>query len=519
METPDQRPPDAPQARPGERYRRLILLVSVLVVAVCGLIYELLSATLSSYLMGDSVFQFSIVIGLFLSGMGLGAFLSKLVQRRLLTAFVWVEIGVAILGGFSGLLLFCAFTYGWNFWLVLIINSVGVGTLVGMEVPIILRLVQEEQDLPASVGNVLGFDYIGSLVAAVLFPVVLVPRLGLMRTAFAFGLLNLFVAWGGFWLFRRQLKQRSQLLAALIVATLALSAGVIGSSRLTSALEEDMYQDEIVFTRSTAYQRIVITRFRNDLRLYLNGNIQFSSVDEHRYHESLVHPVVAASKRAERVLILGGGDGMALRELFKHKQVKHVDLVDIDPTVVNIFRAHPLLLRLNRRSLRDPRVRIHHEDALRFVRRTRQRYDLIIVDLPDPATLSLGKLYSLQFFRLLARRLRDGGALGLQATSPVFARRTYWCIVHTLRKAGFHTYPYHVNVPSFSEWGFVLATAKPLSPAALRLPWPGRFLTEAVLPTLFVFPPDIGPLPTQINHLDNQIVVKYFNDDARKWNR
>lgn len=280
-----------------------------------------------------------------------------------------------------------------------------------------------------------------------------------------------------------------------------------------------MYQDEIVFSRTTAYQRIVITRFRNDLRLYLNGNIQFSSADEHRYHESLVHPGVAAAHRLQRVLILGGGDGLALRELLTHRGVGHVDLVDIDPQVVHIFRAHPALVALNRGSLSDRRLRVHHQDAMQYVRATRQRYDLIIVDLPDPATLSLGKLYSVQFFRLLKRRLADRGALVLQATSPVFARKTYWCIVHTVRDAGLSTYPYHVNVPSFSEWGFVLAAKRPLDPSRLRLVRPGRFLTDAVMATLFVFPPDIGPLPTKINHLDNQIVVKYFNDDARRWSR
>ncbi|MCA9522414.1 MAG: polyamine aminopropyltransferase [Myxococcales bacterium] len=514
--TPDARPASG---EPAVRQKKLVLLVSVVAIAVCGLIYELLSATLSSYLFGDSVFHFSVVIGLFLSAMGVGAFVSKRIEGDLLSTFVWVEIGVGTVGGFSGLLLFAAFTYQWNFWVVLVLNCLVVGGLVGLEIPLILRLLKQVDPLRVTVGNVLGFDYIGSLLASVLFPAILVPQLGLMRTSFLFGLINVSVAALALFLFRRELRDRSRLTAAVALAALVLLGGVISGGRLVRLLEDDLYQDTIILSRQTLYQRIVITRFRSDYRLYLNGNLQFSTVDEHRYHESLVQPALSAARTPRQVLILGGGDGMALREVLRQTSVERVDLVDIDPQMVRLFASHPVLKRLNSGSFADRRVRVHHLDAMKFVERTSTRYDVILIDLPDPRTLSLGKLYSASVLRLLRTRLAPGGALTLQATSPVFSRRSFWCIVNTMRYAGWQVRPYHVNVPSFSEWGFVLATRVPVQIERLRLRHSGRFLTDAVLPTLFVFPPDIGPVSTEINRLDNQILVQYFNRDSRQWNR
>lgn len=499
--------------------KKIVLLVSVVVIAVCGLIYELLSATLSSYLFGDSVFHFSVVIGLFLSAMGVGAFLSKWVEGDLLATFIWVEVGVGLVGGFSGLTLFAAFAYQWSFWTVLIANCLVVGALVGLEIPLILRLSKQIDPLRISVGNVLGFDYIGSLLASILFPAVLVPQLGLMRTSFLFGAINVAVAGLALYLFRDELRRRRRLIGAIAFAFVLLVGGLVAGGKLVRALEDDLYQDTIILSRQTLFQRLVITRFRSDYRLYLNGNLQFSTVDEHRYHESLVHPALSSVRSPKRVLILGGGDGMALREVLRHREVESVELVDIDAAMVRLFARHPLLQRLNAGAFGDRRVRVHNTDALGFVQRAKGRYDVILIDLPDPRTLSLGRFYTASFLRLLKTRLAPGGALALQGTSPVFSRRTFWCIVNTLRHAGWQALPYHVNVPSFSEWGFVLATHAPLRVESIRLRHSGRFLTAAVLPTLFVFPPDIGPLETEINRLDNQILVQYFNRDSRMWNR
>ena len=276
-----------------------------------------------------------------------------------------------------------------------------------------------------------------------------------------------------------------------------------------------LYADEIILARTSAYQRIVLTRWTDDLRLFLNGHLQFSSRDEYRYHEALVHPAVAAHAAPRRVLVLGGGDGLAVREIVKYPAVQSVTLVDLDPEMTRLFSHNPVLIAVNGGALRDPRVRVVNADAFVWLGQTREAFDVVIVDFPDPHNFSLGKLYSRSFYRLLRARLAPGGLVSVQATSPMFARRSFWCIVETLRSAGLAARPYHVYVPSFGEWGFVLAGLEP--PAAPRAYPDGlRFLTTEATPALFVFPPDMAAVPVEVNRLDNQILVQYY---GAEWQR
>src|SRR5215510_3977095 len=323
------------------------LLAAVLLIATCGLVYELVAGALASYLLGDSVTQFSTVIGTYLFAMGIGSWLSRYLTRGVVRQFVIVQILIALVGGLSSTTLFLAF--GWTdiFRPLLYAMVVMVGTLVGLEIPLLMRILRDRFEFKDVIAHVLTFDYLGALVASVLFPTLLVPQLGLLRAAMFFGLVNGDVALWTLYLFRDVVPRRGSLVAMTVAVMMILAGGMVSANRLLNFAESGLYADEVIYTRTTPYQRIVLTAWRDDLRLFLNSHLQFSSRDEYRYHESLVHPGLA-SVNARRVLILGGGDGLALREVLKYPEVGHVTLVDLDPEMPRLFSTHPELVALNR---------------------------------------------------------------------------------------------------------------------------------------------------------------------------
>ena len=510
------------------RGARLVLLASVFIIATCGLVYELIAGTLSTYLLGNSVTQFSMVIGLFLTAMGIGSFLSRFFSGNLLRAFLLVELLVGVVGGVSALLLFSAFAVLQSYLPLLVAVCLVLGTLVGLEIPLLVRIFRTYTTLKAALGNVLALDYLGALAASLLFPLLLLPHLGLVRTCFLFGLLNVLVVLAALYTFRGRVAGARSLAAGGALAALLLAAGLATAGKTTSLLEDVLYDDTVVFAKTTPYQRLVLTRWRGDLRLFIDGNIQFSSVDEFRYHEALVHPVLGLVPSARRVLLLGGGDGLAAREVLKHSSVERVDLVDLDPAMTRIFSTIPMLVQLNGGALSDRRVKVHNMDALKYLERDQQRYDAIIIDLPDPNTEGLGKLYTRSFYRLVARHLSPTGVMVTQATSPFYATDAFWCIANTvaastLSSAGgrMHALPFRASVPSFGEWGFVLGALRPLSPRRVRLPAAikTRYLTAELLPSMFRFPKDIARRETPINRLDNQVLVRLYERGFSRYNQ
>jgi len=491
------------------------IYITVVVVATAGLVYELVAAAAASYLLGDSITQFSTVIGAYLFAMGVGSFLSRWVQRGVAARFVQVEILVGLTGGWAATVLFVAFGQTAHFRAVLY-GVVGVvGVLVGLEIPLLLRLLRGRLVFRELVAQVLSLDYVGALAASILFPLLLVPRLGLIRTSLLVGLANAAVGLWSTWIFRRDLAAVGPLRALGVVALVGLGAGVVTADRITAWSEDRLYSDEIILARSTPYQRIVLTRWSDDVRLFLNGHLQFSSRDEYRYHEALVHPALAAHPAPRRVLVLGGGDGLAVREILRYPAVQSVTLVDLDSEVTRLFTDNPLLAGLNGGALRDPRVRIVNADAFAWLTSVRDAFDVVVADFPDPHNFSLGKLYSRSFYRTLRSRLAPGGVTVVQATSPMFARRSFWCIAETMRSAGLVSRPYHVYVPSFGEWGFVLAGGEGWTPPR-AYPAGLRFLTVDATPALFAFPPDMAAVPVEVNRLDNQILVQYY---GAEWQR
>ena len=496
----------------------IALFLTVLLIAACGLIYELVAGALASYLLGDSVTMFSTVIGTYLFAMGIGSWLSRFVNRGLTARFVTIELMVAVVGGFSSTLLFLAFAYTDAFRFLLYALVVLIGILVGLEIPLLMRILRNRFEFKDVVANVLTFDYLGALGASLIFPLILVPQLGLVRSALAFGIINAAVALWSTHLFREVLGARRILQGACVGVLLLLCAAMAGAERITRLAEGSIYADQVVFSRNSPYQRIVLTAWKDDLRLFLNGHLQFSSRDEYRYHEALVHPGLAALPGARRVLVLGGGDGLAVREVLRHPGVREVTLVDLDPEMTRIFATHPELTRLNEGALSSPRVRVVNADAATWLVENEEMFDFVVVDLPDPSNYAVGKLYTTAFYRLLQRHVSRDGLVVVQSTSPLFARTAYWSIVETLRASGLRAWPYHLYIPSFGEWGFVLAGRSEFTPPT-ELPAGLRFLTPRIVPQLFDFPADMLPVPAEANRLDDQVLVRYYGAEWKEIER
>ena len=510
--------------RDAVRPTEVALLASVFVVAACGLVYELAAGTLASYLLGDSILQFSTVIGTYLFAMGVGSYLSRFFERQLIAHFLRVELLVGLVGGLMPAALFALQSLAApSFRFALYSMVLLVGILVGLEIPLVMRILKqqlrgsgaERQGLKNLVSQVLTFDYLGALAVSIAFPLLLVPQLGLIRTGVFFGLLNAAVAVWALWLFRGQLRQFAAHALACAFVIAALLAALLGADRITTWAEDRFYADSVLYSETSAYQRVVVTSSGQGVRLFLNGNLQFHSRDEYRYHEALVHPAMAAHGAPRQVLVLGGGDGMAVREVLKYASVENVTLVELDPHMTQLFSTQPLLRQLNADALLSPKLRIVNADAFAWLEQYAASFDVIVVDFPDPTNFSIGKLYTSSFYRLIDQHLNASGYAVVQTTSPLIARKSFWTVATTIEAAGLSTTPYHAHVPSFGEWGFMLASRRPYKlPGAL--PNGLRFLSVADLPTLFNFPLDMARVPTEVNRLSNQVLVQTFEEEWGK---
>ncbi len=494
-----------------------ILLFSVAVIATCGLVYELVAGALASYLLGDSITQFSLIIGIYLFSMGIGSWFSKYIKKNVMMKFIQIEFIVGLIGGLSATVLFFSFEFISHFRLLLFTFVSMTGILVGLEIPLLMRILKDRYEFSDLVSKVFTVDYIGALFASILFPLVLAPYLGLVRTSLLFGIFNVAVGLLTLSLikenypWKRALKGTGIGVALVLVITFALS------NKLTQFAETLNYKDQIVFADKSPYQKIVLTQGDKDLRLFLNGNLQFSSVDEYRYHEALVHPAMALGDNPKNVLVLGGGDGLAVREILRFPSVEKVTLVDLDPLMTKIFSTNETLMKLNEKALVHSKVKVVNADAFVWLRETKELFDVVIIDFPDPSNYSLGKLYTTRFFTLLGKVMKDETKAVIQSTSPLYARKSYWCVGNTLKYVGFQINPFHVYVPSFGEWGYFLFSKKQFD-LDFRPLDNAKFLTKSVWDSMFVFPPDMEYTETEINRLNNQILVRYFEDEWSRYN-
>ncbi|NKZ03866.1 polyamine aminopropyltransferase [Actinomadura latina] len=522
--SPEPSQADGPgRPRVPARFARTLVLAAVFTCAACGLVYELALVALGSYLVGNSVTQASIVLSVMVFAMGVGSLAAKPLQGRAVVAFAVVEGALALIGGVSVLALYAAFAWLDLYVPALVVVSFAVGALIGAEIPLLMTLLQRirKQDAGSAVADLFAADYVGALVGGLAFPFLLLPAFGHIKGALLVGVVNAVAGMAVvLWLFRRQVGRVAR--AALALGMIAV-IGVLGGTyaladRFEVSARQALYSAPIAISKRTKYQEIVITRQAglgpSDLRLFLNGDLQFSSVDEYRYHEPLVHPLMSGPHG--RVLILGGGDGLALREVLRYKDVRSATLVELDPEMLHLARTYKPIVSLNHRSFEDPRVRTVAADAFSWLRGLDEQFDAVIVDMPDPDDVSTAKLYSVEFYGMVRRILAPGGRMVVQSGSPYFAPKSFWSIQKSIAAAGFATSPYHVDVPSFGDWGFVLAAPAKEAPALRLAPdVPDlRFLDSAVLQASTVFPKDRRSRDVGVNTLVHPRLVEY---EGQEW--
>lgn len=495
------------------------LLVSVFLIAICGIVYELSIGNLSSYLMGNTVVQYSLTIGSFMFAMGVGSFLSRYIQNDLIDKFILIELAVGIFGGFSAVTLLYAYSSFPYYSVAMFVVIFIIGALIGVEIPILTRLIDHRyKDIKISISNALGFDYIGALIGSIGFSVFLLPRFGVIMSSYILGLLNVMVVFLNIGVYFRDIRFKKTLSILTLITFAGLIYGLITAGPVSLILEQKLYRDRVIYLDQTPYQKIVMTRDKEDFRLFLDGNIQFSATDEYRYHEALVHPAMVMASKAEEILVLGGGDGLAARELLKYNQVKHITLVDLDPEMTRLAKTHKRLRELNKDSLDNPKVKVVNQDAYQFVEKTKQQYDVIIIDLPDPNVDALSKLYSKTFYQMVGTRLTNGGVVTVQSTSPYFAPKVYWCIRETMKASGLDTTGYHIEVPSFGDWGFTLASNEPLKPERLKVQVETRFLTDEQMQAMFVFAKDLEAPEVEVNRIVSPVILEYYQQSWKYWN-
>lgn len=497
-----------------------LLMLTTLLISGCSIIYEVLISSVSSYLVGDSIKQFSITIGLYMSAMGIGSYLSRYIKRQLFDWFVFVEIAVGIIGGFTSLILFMSYVHIEAYMLVMYIQIIAIGILVGLEIPLLTRIIEENNpNLRLTLSTLFSFDYIGGLIGSIAFPLLLLPQLGYFTTSFVTGCLNIIVALIIVFQYRDKIKRFKLFNSVAIGSLVVMICGALFSNEIATSVEGRLYRDQVIYSNQTPYQNIVMTKHKDDLRLFIDGNLQFSSSDEYRYHECLVHmPMMAAANR-EKVLILGGGDGLAAREVLKYNEVKEITLVDLDAEIVELCKTNLEISQLNEQALSSDKLKVINTDGYKYLEETDEVYDVILVDFPDPNNETLNKLYTNVFYRLATNHLSEAGAMSVQSTSPYYAKKAYWCINKTIESEGLKVQPYHVQVPSFGDWGFQLVTKHTIPIENLKLSVETKFLNQETLDRLFIFSKDevIDKQQIEINTLSSPKLMTYYLEAVKEW--
>lgn len=497
-----------------KKYR--LLMLTTLIISGCSICYELIISAVSSYLLGDSTLQYSVTIGLYMSAMGLGSFISKYMKKNLFDWFVLIEIGVGIMGGISALILFLANLYLDQYQLVMYGEIIIIGTFVGVEIPLLTRIIEgDAENLRITLSSIFSFDYIGGLLGSIAFPLLLLPQLGYFATAFLTGSMNILAAILIVFKYSERIRKPIIFKAVTLFLFAFMMWGVLFSENISDYIEGGLYRDRVILSEQTQYQHVVLTRHKDDLRLFIDGNVQFCSLDEYRYHEALVHIPMSQAAKKDKVLILGGGDGMAVRELLKYEETQ-ITLVDLDPEIIRICSENPIIAELNQNSLKSDRLHIVNDDAYRYLEENEEAYDVIIVDLPDPNNESLNKLYTNIFYRLCKNSLTKDGILVVQSTSPYYATKAFWCIGKTLESEGFFVKPYHLQVPAFGDWGFHLASKEELGDN-YNITVETKYLSEDNVDALFSFGKDEIAEDVEINSLSRPVLIQYYSEAVKNW--
>jgi len=457
-----------------------------------------------------------------LFSMGLGARFTKMMEKNLLEKFIWIEIILSILASFVSLITYTVATYTLYTGFAIYSLSIIIGLLIGMEIPLVIRINDQFETLKINVSSMMENDYYGSLLGGMFFAFIGLPFLGLTYTPFVLGLVNysvaivlLIVLWKDL---GKQIKSRLSF-ANLFVFILIFSA-MLNAENVIDHGEEMRYKDRVIYSKQTKYQKLVVTQSNSDYWLFINGNQQLSTVDEIMYHEPLVHPLLKLYPNPRDILILGGGDGCAAREILKYDEVQNITLVDLDPEMTQLGLEHPVLSEINQHAMEDEKVTVINQDGYTFLEKEDNYYDIIIIDLPDPKTIELGRLYSYEFYKLCHNSLKPNGLIITQAGSPYFAARAYKCIDKTISEAGFSTVPIHNQVITLGEWGWILGakslTKTQFKEALVNLEFEGiptKWINHDAMTLMTSFGKDFTIDPSdsiEINTIHNPVLFNYY---------
>jgi spermidine synthase len=436
--------------------KSLILKLCLFATGVAGIMAEFVLSTLASYLLGNSIFQWSVIISLMLFAMGTGSYLSQHVRTHLLDSFIFTEFALSLVTAISAGVTYsiAAFTQSSNFFIYGL--SFVIGVLIGLEIPLVTRINQHYETLRVNISSVMEYDYLGSLAGGLFFSFFALPYLGLTYTPIALGAVNFFVASLLVWKFKDLIHYKVSVYISFVFVFCLLVGLVITIKPIILYGEQKQYQDPIIYEEQTLYQKIVVTRWKDYYWLFLNRNLQFSTFDEERYHEPLVHPALFLAPVRRKVLVLGGGDGLAVREILKYEEVEKIVLVDLDPAMTELGREFYVFVEANKGALNDKRVSVINQDAFEFMEQSKELYDVIVVDLPDPRTVELTKLYSKNFYILARKHLSRYGIIVTQSCDILMQTKVFTSVTRTMEAAGFSVVPYHNFVPTMGDWGWNL---------------------------------------------------------------
>nr|WP_320117566.1 polyamine aminopropyltransferase [uncultured Marinifilum sp.] len=497
-----------------------LLKAAIFATGFSGVVAEYILSTLAQYFLGNSVVHWVMIISLMLFSMGLGSRITKNFELNLLKLFLLTEFALSLIVSFSPLLVYTASVYTQAIGILIYSLAICVGLLIGMEIPLVIRINDDYEKLRFNISNILENDYYGSLLGGIFFAFIGLPVFGLIYTPFILGFVNFSVSIVVLIFLWDLLKpgERKILVSIGSFIVITLSVGLFVTDPVIRYGEQQKYADKVIYAEQTKYQRIVMTQWKNDYWLYLNGNQQLCTRDEMMYHEPLVHPAMTLHPNPTHILVLGGGDGCAVREILKYPKVEQITLVDLDPAMTNLGRTNSILTNLNQNSLSNDKVKVLNNDGYKYLQSTDEYYDVIIVDLPDPRSIELGRLYSHEFYKTCYRHLRPEGIIVTQAGSPYFATQAFLCILETMKSAGFETVPMHNQVITLGEWGWSLGVKhKNVNVKEklqkLEFDVPTQWVNNEAMALITSFGKDFYPCKidsVKVNRIHDPVLHKYY---------
>ncbi len=506
----------------NENYKQSnVLKIALFATGLSGIVAEYSLATLASYFLGDSLVQWTMTVSTMLFSMGLGSRLSRYIRTHLLEKLIFIEFILSVITSLSTVLVYTV--AGYSHYTGFFIYGLGIliGLLIGLEIPLVTRINDEYESLRENIATVMEKDYYGSLVGGVFFAFVGMPYLKMTYTPFVLGALNFMVAVWLYFKLRHHIVKSYQkhIHSGLILTLVLLILGAIFAEPIVLYGNQKRYKDKVVFSEQSKYQHITLTQWKNYYWLFINHHQQLSTLDEYLYHEPMVHSVMALVPHAKQILIMGGGDGCAVRELLKYPDIEQITLVDLDPLMTKLARTNEIFLEFNHNSMNHPKVTVINTDGYTFMEQTEKFYDVILVDLPDPKNVDLNKLYTESFYGLCYRHLRPDGAFITQSGSPYYATKAFRCIEKTLQHAGFQTLPIHNQVLTLGEWGWTIGSKKWDKTKMTEIlhqttpKVPTRWLTQESMTLITSFGKDLIEVgQMEVNTINNPVLYRYYLD-------